>query len=53
MCHLCSQGCHLLLLIHFLLLGSGIDPGPDPGNGVPDPETVDAVVEVEVAEEGA
>ena len=30
-----------------------IDPGPDPGNGVPDPETVDAVVEVEVAEEGA
>ena len=30
-----------------------IDPGPDPGNGVPDPETVDAVVEVEVAEDGS
>ena len=39
-------------------MGAGarsIDPGPDPGNGVPDPETVDAVVEVEVevAEDGS
>lgn len=32
-------------------MGAGarsIDPGPDPGSGVPDRETVDAVVEVEV-----